>query len=270
MKKKAIKILTFISLSMVLTTACTKNDNNDKLNDIPTTVQADNNWFEDDIAVDKIKWYKIIGEETFTTLYVEWAELDNHGESRNYTANIKVSAYKLDGVTPYFEEKNNGYKDSKKAIELASEKEILVKVELNDTTKPGTFALRSTGTGVVNLEYTELTLGSDWAEATIESGETLGFLVKYDSTSIIEIIWAEVDSPEEGYTANINGSVLKKDGETPYKQYGKDDDFLNKKKSHSDNPKAVETDAGENKIKIHITEAGSIGTFAIKARKKQE
>jgi len=132
------------------------------------------------------------------------------------------------------------------------------------------FALRSTGTGAVNIEYTELTLGAEWLDATIEAGNTLGFFVKYDTENIIEVIWAEVDSPEEGYTANVMGSVLKKDGETPYKQYGKDDDFLNKNKSHSNNPKAVEVDHSENKIKIHITENGSAGTFAIKVREKQE
>ena len=85
---------------------------------------------------------------------------------------------------------------------------------------------------------------------------------------VIEVIWAEVDSPEEGYTANVMGSVFKNDGETPYKQYGRDDDFLNKNNSHSDNPKAVEVDTEEDEIRIHITEAGSEGTFAIIVREK--
>ncbi len=268
MKNTAIKILSALFLAVMLTTACNKDDNNDTPEVVPTAVQADNNWHENEIAAGKVKWYNVIGDETFTTLYIEWAELDNHGESKSYTADIKVSAYKLDGVTPYFENKNNGYKDSKKTIELGIEKQVLVKVELNDETKPGTFALRSTGTGAVDLEYTELILGADWTEATIEEGKTLGFFVGYSAESIIEVIWTEVDSPEDGYTANIMGSVFKKDGETPYKQFGKDDDFLNKDKSHSDNPKAVDVDPDENKIKIHITENGSAGTFAIKVKLK--
>ncbi len=271
MKTATIKILSLLFLATMLITSCDKDETTDtQQQQEPVTVQADNNWMEDKIAADQIKWYKIIADETFTTLYIEWAELDNHGENKNYTADIKVSAYKLDGKTPYFENKNKGYKDNKKSITLNSEKQILVKVVLNDKTKPGTFALRSTGTGAVNIEYTELTLGANWTEATIKKDETLGYYVKYNSAKIIEIIWAEIDSPEGGYTANIMGSVFKKDGKTPYKQYGKDDDFLNKNKSHSNKPKAIEVDTNENKIKIHITENGSAGTFAIKVREKQE
>jgi hypothetical protein len=140
-------------------------------------------------------WYKVTAEETFTTLYVEWAELDNHGEDRNYTADIKVSAYKLDGETPYFEQKDNGYKASKKTLELSTEKQILVKVELNDVTKPGTFALRSTGIGAVDVEYIQINVGDDWYEASITEGEIVGFNVDCTGASNVQVIWVEADSP---------------------------------------------------------------------------
>lgn len=266
---KYIKMKAFFILGLLIVglTAC-DSDNDDEKTVEPTVFQADNNWFEREIVANQELWFKVIGEETFTTLYAEWAEFENHGESKSYTADIKVSAYMLDGTTAYFEDKDNGYKDSKKSIELSLEKEVLLKVVLNDPTKPGTFALRSSGSGVVDVEYTSIELGADWVDVTIDEGETQGFEVKCDAGSVVEVIWAEFDSPEDGYTANVMGTVLQKDGETIYKQYGKDDDFLNKNNSHSDNPKAVEVVADENKIKVHITEGGIAGTYAIKAKIK--
>jgi len=268
---KTIKKFSFALLILTVALAsCNKEDSDDNSDNTPTSMQADNNWFEDEIAANEVKWYKITGEETFNTMYIEWAEFDNHGQDRDYSANIVVSAYQLDGETGYFEAKDNGYKDKKKSIDLGIEKQVLVKVEIGDENLAGTFALRSTGTGVMELEYTELELEADWTEMSIEEGETLGFSVDYTTQQAITVIWAEVDSPETSYTANVMGSVFKKDGETPYKQLGRDDDFLNKNKSHSTDPKAVEVDLEENKIKIHITEAGSAGTFAIKVREHFE
>lgn len=270
--KKSILYLMAVLFAAVLFTACDNdNDNNGDLTDeVPTVFQADNNWFEDSIQVGDELWYKVVGEETFTTLYVEWSEAEFHGDSRNYTADIKVSAYQLDGETPYFEDKNNGYKDSKKSIALSGEKEVLLKVELNDETKPGTFALRCTGTGATEIEYIDLPIQDEWTDATIEDGEVIGYRVDCGDIEKVNIIWAEVDSPEEGYTAEIMGSVFHKDGETPYKQIDKDDDFLNKNNSHSDKPKGVLVDQDEKKIKIHISVNTTPGKFAIKVVERVE
>jgi hypothetical protein len=106
-------------------------------------------------------------------------------------------------------------------------------------------------------------MGDVWTPGTIEAGQTIGYSVDCGDIPIVNIIWAENGSPESGYTSDIVGSVFHKDAQTIYKQYGKTDDFLNKDKSHSDNPKAVEVDITEKKIKIHIN--GTVaGTFAIK------
>lgn len=256
--KLLLVILPFLFVS------CDDDDNGDSEDNTPTVFQADNTWFEDSITVGKVLWYKVVAEETFTTLYVEWAELDNHGQDRDYDADIKVSAYKLDGVTPYFEDKDNGYKDQKKEIALGAEKEVLLKVVLNDDTKPGTFALRSTGTGAINIDYIKIVADEDWYEATIADDEIIGFNVDCTNSAKVQVIWAEEGSPETGYTAEVMGSVFYKDAETPYKTIDKGDDFLNKNKSESGNPKSIEVDATEQKIKVHFSVNSKPGTFAFK------
>ena len=56
---------------------------------------------------------------------------------------------------------------------------------------------------------------------------------------------------------------MKADGTTPYKDVAKNKDFLDKNKSHSNDPKYILTDAGDKNFKIHLKNA-TPGTFAIK------
>jgi hypothetical protein len=256
--KPAVLIVFFI-----LAYSCTKDDDEQEI--LPMEFQADNKWIEDEITAGEITWYKVLGEEAFTTLYIEWAEADHHGESRSYTGDIKVSAYMLDGITPYFENKNKGYGAETRSFDLEEEKDVLLKVELNDPEKPGTFAIRSTGTSDVGeVSYEVLATGDTWTEASIADGETKGYKVNCGDQIKVQIIWAEVDSPEKGYTAEIKGSVFHLDGETPYADLGNGKDILNKNKSHSDDPKYIQVDPSEKEIRIHIMVNTKPGTFAIK------
>lgn len=252
-------------LSLTFFVSCTDDDGDDNGTTEPTVIQSDNKWVEDEITTGKEMWYKVVADETFTTLYVEWAESGAQGEDRNYTADIQVSAYALDGITPYFEDKDNGYADKKKSFTLGVEKQVLIKVTLTDANQAGTFAIRSTGTGEVNLEYIDLSVEDKWTEGTIALDETIGYVVDCGTSEQLKIIWAEFDSPEsgDGYTADVLGSVFHKDGETVYNDVVKDKEFLNKNKSHSDDPKIVAVDASEGKIKIHLS-AAIAGTYAIK------
>ncbi|MGD9993499.1 MAG: hypothetical protein AB7S69_09390 [Salinivirgaceae bacterium] len=266
MKTKILLRLSVLFALLIVMASCSKDDPIEP-EQLPINLPADNNWIDTSLTVNQTLWFKVTDAETFTTLYVEWAEADFHGSTKSYSGDAKVSAYAMDGITPYFQEVSNGYKDDKQEIALSSEKEILIKVELADVTRPGTFAIRVTGTATLDLVYKKLTLDDTWDVDTIAAGETIGYSVDCGDTPLVQIIWAEVDSPEgptEGYTAEIIGSVFYKDGITPYKQYGKADDFLNKNNSHSDNPKAVEVDQTEKKIKIHIAVGTKHGTYAIK------
>lgn len=245
--------------------SCSKDDDNNPINDpIPTVIQADNEWHTDSLVKGEIKWYKVMGDPTFVTLVVEWSEADYHGTSKSFTADIKVSAYHLDGVTPYFENKDNGYGENAKSMELSAEKEVLVKVELNDETRPGTFAIKSTGTTANEVTYETLTISNTWTETTIAEGQVKGFQVDCTGKAQVYIIWAEAGSPESGYTADLMGSVFKSDGTTLYKIVDNGKDFLNKSNSASDNPKAIAVDASDKIVKILIAKETAVGTFAIK------
>jgi hypothetical protein len=241
------------------------NDNDNPINDpIPTVIQADNEWHTDSLVKGEIKWYKVTGDPTFITMVVEWSEADYHGTSKTFTADIKVSAYQLDGVTPYFENKDNGYGENAKSIELSAEKEVLLKVVLNDEVRPGTFALKTTGTTANEVTYETLTISDTWTEATISEGQTKGFQVDCTGKTQVYIIWAEAGSPETGYTADVMGSVFKSDGTNLYKIVENGKDFLNKSNSGSDNPKAIAVDATNKIVKIQIAKETAVGTFAIK------
>ena len=256
-------LLKFLVPGLVLLSACSEDDPLPE--PLPVDIQADNKWNEGEISTDQVKWFKVHGEESFATMFIEWAEEGFHGESRSYNADIKVSAYKLDGSTPYFENKNNGYGSSARSIEVQDEFQVLLKVELNDPSKPGTFALRSTGiSSAGDIKYEELAVTDVWTDASIADGETKGYIVDCKDHSKVVILWAESDSPESGYTAEIKGSVFKLDGETPYADLTNGKDILNKNKSHTNDPKSVEVDPAEKKIKIHIMVNSAPGTYAIK------
>jgi len=259
----SLSLITIILIG-VFGSCTTENEPEADPTETAVTIQADNQWVEDSLLTSQVKWYHITGTETFTTLYIEWAEADFHGTSKSYSSDIQVSAYHLDGERAYFENQNTGYGTEALSISLDSEKEVLLKVELNDAARPGTYAIRSTGTGPVNLEYTDLPVQDIWFTDSIETGQVKGYLVDCGEVSEVEIIWAEVDSPESGYTAEIMGSVFHLDGETPYQILDNGKDFLVKNNSHSDNPKAVEVNATEKKIKIHIEVNSLQGTYAIK------
>lgn len=257
------KLSKYLIIASILFLFSCDNEGNDPEEIIPTTIQADNNWVEDEIIVNQEIWYRVVAEETYTTLFVEWAEEDAHGEDKNYTADIQVSAYMLNG-TPYFEDKNNGYSDQIKTIDLGVEKEVLLKVTLTDEEQAGSFAIRSTGTGAVDVEYINLNIGDTWTEGVIADDEIVGYLVDCEDATQLKIIWAEFDSPETGYTADVMGSVFYVDGITTYQDVEKGKEFLNKNKSHSDDPKIIAVDASEGEIKIHISTNTLPGTYAIK------
>ena len=141
--------------------------------------------------------------------------------------------------------------------------EFLVKVVPGETETAGTFALRVKATAVVSVEYADLEISDTWTDGTIAKDEILGFKVKYSGEKKLAVIWAETDTPESGYDADVLVSVLHTDRITPYKDVDKNKDMLDKNKSHSDDPKYILSDAGEKNFKIHVKNT-TPGKFAIK------
>lgn len=265
MKNQKINFLIFFFAIAIAFTSCNEDGPEDNM-DQPIEITANNDWIEDVIESNVEIWIRVNCEDGASTAFVEWAELDNHGEDRNYTGDVMVSAYQLDGITPYFEDKDNGFGDKSKSFNMANnETAFLVKVVLGETATEGTFAIRSTFTSEVSVEYIDLAIADEWTEAVIDMDQIIGYKVKYDGSKKLMIIWAEIETPEEGYSADINVSVLKKDGLTPYQDVEKGKDMLNKNKSHSDDPKYVQTDEAENNLKVHVfVNNETPGNFAIK------
>lgn len=253
------------AILLCFTLAFVACDDDGELTDpVPTDMLADNSWLEDEIKDNGELWFKVTCDVGSTTAYIEWAENGAHGEDRNYTGDVMISVYQLDGITPYIEDKDNGYGDKAKSFALTNnELEFLVKVVPGETGTAGTFALRAKATAVITVEYTDLEISETWTDGTIAEDEILGFKVKYSGEKKLAVIWAEIDTPESGYDADVMVSVLKSDGITPYKDVDKNKDMLDKNKSHSDDPKYILTDADEKNFKIHVKNT-TPGKFALK------
>ncbi|MGQ1784763.1 hypothetical protein [Saccharicrinis sp. GN24d3] len=257
-------IIRLFFLTIVLTFASCSDDDKVTPEVLPTDMVSDNKWVEDEIAEGEELWFKVTCDAGSTTAYLEWAEASGQGEDRNYSGDIMVSAYQLDGITAYILDKDNGYGEKAKSFGLENnEISFLVKVTVGETNTPGTFAIRANAASVITVDYADFSIADTWLDFTIKQDELLGFKVKYTGAKNIAIVWKEVDSPETGYTADITGSVMHTDGATPYKDVVKGKDYLDKNKSHTDDIKYILTDDSENNFKIHIKNTIP-GTFALK------
>ena len=265
MRKEALGFL----MVMLKSSSCTK-ETLDFSSDNPIDIVLSNDWVENSVdAVQTEVWYRVaIGTEV-SQVIVEWAELDFHGKSRDYTADIIVDAYWLDGETEYFVDNNNGYGEDSRLISASSTSGLLLRVRMNNNT-PGTYALK-----VIEkedggeVELVEINVGSDWASYNITEGETLGFLVKGGKEDQeLNVQWSEFDSPEEGFSADIKGSVFMLDQTTEYKIVDNGKSFIGKDASHSDNPKAIKLDKGETDFVVIITlnDPTKTGNFAIQIK----
>lgn len=269
---KLLHLLFLLGAMSYILTSCSKDEDSPQAipaeNELPVEFQADNDWFEDAITEGDVLWYRVNWDTNYTTLFIEWAELGNQDTAQHYTANIQVTAYALDTNVVFFEAKPNGYGSQKKSIPLQNlaEQSVLLKVEL-DASAPhtGSYALRAGGiVEAANVRYSDLAIGNTWTEAEVATDSTVGFRVYTGNATQLQIIWAEIDSPEGGYTGEIMGSVFRADGTTVYQIVDNGKDFLKKNKSHSDNPKAILVNPTDNHIKVHIQPNTQAGTFAIK------
>lgn len=253
--------------TVILFSSC--NNNNDEPDPEPQQLQPVEMTLGADWHIDTLtssteeKWYRV-NAPTSQKLYIEWAESEHQGTGYNHTADIKVSAFKLNGTDLYFEDIDDGYGADAQLVSLTDEASILIKVTAN--TAIGTYGIKVFETGSGDIEYTEINAADLWiTNLSIEVGETKGFLVDAGSAEALQIMWAEYNSPESGYTADIKGSVYKMDGETPYTQRDNGKIFVAKDKSHSDNPKSIEVDQAEGKVKVHIqlNDDEKPGTYAL-------
>lgn len=267
--KAYLRLVLFVTGILLITFSCTKEDLDHGFED-PKDVELSTDWLEDSLSITQNEiWYRYSIGPDVSAVFVEWSEKDYHGSSRDYTADILVDAFCLDGETGYFTDEDNGYGADAQQINVSSGSGLLIRVKLHED-MTGAYGLKvyeKSGSG--DIELIELYVGGEWHDSTIAEGETLGFLIKGSSANQeLSINWAEFNSPEEGYSADIKGSVYKLDQETAYLIADNAKNFVGKDKSHSDNPKSIVLDQGETEfiVLISLNDPSKPGNFAIQIK----
>ncbi len=264
-----IKYVLYTIILIQLISGC-KKETLDKGFENPVDLELSTNWSEFSLNSQQTEaWYRFNIDEEVSQAFVEWSERDYHGDSRDYTADIIVDAYQLDGETAYFTGEDIGYGTSARLISVNSASGLLLRVSAKDKSY-GSFAIKVYEKGSSDdLILTELTIGDDWYNASIAEGESMGFIIKGGAQNQRVIVqWAEYNSPEDGYSADIKGSVFQLDKETIYKIADNPKNFAGKDKSHSDNPKAIILDKGETEfiVLISLNDSTKPGSFAIQVK----
>ena len=267
--KIALRYLIYPLILVQLVAGCKKEKLNQDF-DNPVDLELSTNWSEFSLNDQQSEaWYRFnIGTEV-SKVFIEWSEKDHHGDSRVYTADIIVDAYQLDGETAYFTDIDTGYGASAILINLDSNSGLLLHVSSKDKSY-GSFAIKVYEKGSSgDLELVELSIGDEWYNASVAEGETLGFIIKGGAQNQEVVIqWAEYNSPEDDFTADIKASVFQLDRETVYKIAGNGKNFAGKDKSHSDNPKAIVLDRGETEfvVLISLNDSTKPGSFALQVK----
>lgn len=240
MFKKLIKVLGLSLLAVSLITACTDDD--DPV--VPNGGQSEIPYLAMDTfaaAGDSLIYTIDVTDED--TLSVYWIE---DGTVTKAAADIEVSVYKKDGITPYkqidnakdFLDITNSAPTNAKRIAV-EENEIKVKVK---GITAGDFTLLSTSEKPYYFAKEDV---------LADTTTVFDYTVPVGNAEYVYIYWEEFDD-NSGETADIQGSVYKMDGVTAYKIADNNKDFVNKDNSSLDNPKPIQVDPLESSIKIHI------------------
>ncbi len=234
----------------------------------PIDLELSSDWFIYSVTADSpVVWYRINLPAEATGVWIEWTDANNQAADQSFKATVRVSAYHLDGKTSYFVDKRNGYGSSAKEISLSGSDGLLIKVEMIDEIA-GDYGLKVYESNTPGeLDLLEVPIQDVWSKFDIGTNQVVGFeFTNAMANQVYSIAWAEYGSPEEGFTADIKGSVYQQDGKTPYKDLNNGKSIVGKNKSHSDNPKQIRVLESENSFIITITlnDISKPGSFAIK------
>ena len=106
------------------------------------------------------------------------------------------------------------------------------------------------------------------AEETIDATAALEFKIDVTTATRMKIYWVELGSDDNaGETADIQVSVLKMDGITPYKIISNNKDFIQKDNSSSDDAKEVYVDTVEDSLIVRVEQNTIPGTFKLIVQK---
>ena len=137
MQSKKLTIFRLISLTIILLIGCTNiSDPETEAPEIINKTLIYNELKIDTIGINQEIWYDV-DFAGFNFVHILWEENENNND---YTGDIRVSAYYEDGITPYFENKNNSY-GSWECNNPTTETKLKIKVTANGNAQ-GTFALK--------------------------------------------------------------------------------------------------------------------------------
>lgn len=136
---KSIKltVFCFLSLAIILFIGCTNiSDPETRTPEIINKTLIFDELKIDVIGINQEIWYDV-DFTGYNFVRIIWEENENNNE---YTGDVSVSAYYEDGITPYFEDKNNSY-SSWQCNNPTTETKLKIKVTTNNNIQ-GTFAIK--------------------------------------------------------------------------------------------------------------------------------
>ena len=136
-KSKKLTVFCLISLTIILFIGCTNiSDPETRTPEIINKTLIFDELKIDVIGINQEIWYDV-DFTGYNFVRIIWEENENNNE---YTGDVRVSAYYEDGITPYFEDKNNSY-SSWQCNNPTTETKLKIKVTTNNNIQ-GTFAIK--------------------------------------------------------------------------------------------------------------------------------
>jgi len=212
---KTIKVLAVVIITLLALNSCEKEP---KLEQKYLDLEMLDDW--QDFEIDENQ--EIIFKVTITNetrLDLSWKDEPAMKTGDPYTGDITVSVYHPDGATPYFEEKDNGYKDDSEMIQIQDGDTQVIIIVNPKAGKAGTFTIRARGLND-DLEVTNpktIDFGA-WVDKNCNVGDTKWLKVDCGSETDIELEWKEFDRQEAGetYTADVQVSVFSEELDLTY------------------------------------------------------
>lgn len=258
---KITRILILFALGLILLNSCEKDP---KIEQKYYDLLLQDDWQDFEVSENQEIIFKI-SIESETRIDLSWKEEPFMKNTDSFTGDIIVSAYRPDGITPYFEEKDNGYQDDSEMIEIVEGDTQVIIIIKSKEGKSGTFALRSRGiTDVLVTNPKDIAFGS-WVDKNCGVGDIKWLKVDCGSETDIAVEWMEFDRPETGsnYTADVKVSIYSEDLDVTYldeQNHGFDTNARKFTLSHS---------SSILYIKVSLNDDALPGTYSIKLYPQQ-
>lgn len=240
---RLIRPITTLAIFMILLSSCEKNSG---IEQIHSDLEMMADWQDFEIGENEELIFKVtITEED--KLDISWKEEPFMKDTDSYTADIIVSAYRPDGLTPYFEDNDNGYQDDSEMIDIIDgDMQVIIIITAKEGLS-GSFAIRVRGiTETLVTNPKDIDFGTTWLEKNCSVGDVKWLKVDCGSETDVSVEWMEFDRPETGsnYTADIKVSVYSELLDVTY--------LLDQNHGYGDNARAISLTHSSSIIYIRV------------------